>query len=161
MIEKTHQKNKMMKKYAIYCFGILICLGLGTGSGWLTRQSFDWYHQLNTPSFNPPDWIFAPVWTTLYIFMGIVLGHLILYKTSMKIWLVFIIQLFCNFIWSPLFFYFHRIDLALLDLIILCLCLMGWHAFNRKNIFRNYLMLPYTLWVSFALILNAWIFMLN
>jgi translocator protein len=150
-----------MKKYLIYSFGILICLGLGISSGLLTSQSFDWYHQLQKPSFNPPNWIFAPVWITLYFLMGLVLGHLLLYQTTIKIGAVFFLQLFCNIIWSPLFFYFHRIDWALVDIIILWVSLVAWYLLNQKQIFRSYLMLPYTIWVSYALILNAWIFFLN
>ena len=150
-----------MKKYWNYFFGIFICLGLGTLSGWLSGQSYPWYHQLHTPSFNPPDWIFPPVWTTLYVFMGIVLGHLIRFHTSFKIWVIFFLQLFCNIIWSPLFFYYHRIDGSLVDIIILWITLLSWHVLNRQQLLRNYLMAPYTIWVSFAMILNGWIFVMN
>lgn len=150
-----------MKNIIVYIIGIIICLGLGIGSGFISQNSFEWYHLLQQPYLNPPSWIFAPVWTILYIMMGIVLGHLYLYPSSKWVWGIFILQLICNFLWSPLFFYAHRIDLALLDLIILFSSLVIWMFIHRHQAFRFYLFLPYTLWSGFALYLNLSLYILN
>ena len=144
-----------------YLMGILICLGLGIGSGLVSQNSFEWYHHLTQPALQPPDWIFGPVWTLLYILMGIVLGHLYLYPTSTLIWSIFILQLVCNIIWSPLFFYTHHINWALLDLIILFCCILIWIILHRHESLRFWLFVPYALWTTFALYLNLSLYFLN
>ncbi len=159
--ERTFRRKTMQNKALTYTLSIIICLALGIGSGFISQNSFDWYHALAKPVFNPPDWIFGPVWTVLYIMMGIVLGHLILYPTSKTIWFIFVFQLLCNLLWSPLFFYFHKINFALLDLTLLWGSLIVWLILNRSQGLRLYLFLPYVLWVSFAFLLNIWIYKLN
>ncbi len=150
-----------LKNIMTYLVGVLICLGLGIGSGLVSQHSFEWYHQLTQPALQPPEWIFAPIWTLLYILMGVVLGHLYLYPTSPIIWCLFSLQLLCNIIWSPLFFYANRINLALIDLFILFGCLITWLIIHRHQSMRLWLFIPYTLWTGFALYLNMSLYFLN
>ena len=102
---------------------IVLPLGLGTIAGIFTAQSVpEWYETLNRPSFNPPNWIFGPVWTSLYIFMGISLFMIWKQDRSKErnlAILVFMLQLFFNFCWSFIFFYFKMIGLALIEIILL------------------------------------------
>jgi translocator protein len=141
-------------------------LGIGAIAGIFTSQAVPvWYATLNRPSFNPPNWLFGPVWTTLYILMGISL-FLIWKQDKSKernfAILSFIIQLTLNFAWSFIFFYFNRIGLALVDIILLWIgIVMMLVLFYRIKLIAAYINIPYLLWVSFASILNASYFLLN
>ena len=152
-----------MKKYRAEIWGAIICLGLGMLGAYATNTSdFAWYTALHKPSFNPPTWLFGPVWTVLYILMGIALGKLWRLRKQTNLPLVlFIIQLIFNILWSPLFFQLHRIDLALYDMcaLWLSLVLLLIIIWKHKTIFL--LLFPYGLWVSFALILNISLYYLN
>jgi benzodiazapine receptor len=152
-----------VKKYRSEILGVLLCLTLGLLSGYSVQVGdMTWYASLIKPSFNPPNWIFAPVWSALYIMMGIVLGRLWNEKSQMLL-LVFATQFILNLLWSPLFFYYHRIDLALYDIGLLWLCLAIFMALAWRSHYRTILLLftPYLLWVSFAGVLNLSIFRLN
>lgn len=142
---------------------VMIVLSLGVFSGFISNSGLSsWYLSLNKPSINPPAYVFGPVWTILYIFMGLALA---------KIWqmrhehpallIIFCIQLILNVLWSPFFFQHHQIGIALIDLMALwffVMLLLGL-SFNHLKIF--FLLLPYGLWVSFALFLNYKIWVLN
>ena len=122
-----------------------------------------WYSLLNKPVFNPPDWIFAPVWTTLYLMMTVAVW--IFWHTKNKnintIYIYFIHLIF-NTTWSVVFFVFHNMVLALIILIILIALIINLILrFKRVNMFSVYLMIPYLLWCCFALILNTSLVMLN
>ena len=122
-----------------------------------------WYSLLNKPVFNPPDWIFAPVWTTLYLMMTVAVW--IFWHTKNKnintIYIYFIHLIF-NTTWSLVFFVFHNMVLALIILIILIVLIINLILrFKRVNMFSVYLMIPYLLWCCFALILNTSLVMLN
>ena len=122
-----------------------------------------WYSLLNKPAFNPPDWIFAPVWTTLYLMMTVAVW--IFWHTKNKnintIYIYFIHLVF-NTTWSVVFFVFHNMVLALITLIVLiALIIILILRFKRVNMFSVYLMIPYLLWCCFALILNTSLVMLN
>ncbi|KKR14681.1 MAG: TspO and MBR like protein [Candidatus Falkowbacteria bacterium GW2011_GWA2_39_24] len=126
----------------------------------------DWYPTLVKPSFNPPGWLFGPVWTILFLLMGYAL-FLILkgqwHKRQRNLaMLVFIIQWLLNIGWSFIFFGLQNPLLAFLEIIILWLTIM-WNilVFYRLNKTAAYLLLPYLLWVTFALVLNANIVVLN
>lgn len=156
-------KNKYIYKLII---SLLLPLSLGSIAGSFTAKSVPvWYATLNRPSFNPPSYLFGPVWTTLYILMGISLFLIWKQEKSkernMAIF-VFFIQLALNFTWSFIFFYFNRIGFALVDIIILWLCiiLMLIQFYKIKPI-AAYINIPYLLWVSFASILNASYYLLN
>ena len=122
-----------------------------------------WYSLLNKPVFNPPDWIFAPVWTTLYLMMTVAVW--IFWHTKNKnintIYIYFIHLIF-NTTWSVVFFVFHNMVLALIVLIILIALIINLILrFKRVNMISVYLMIPYLLWCCFALILNTSLVMIN
>ena len=121
-----------------------------------------WYSEIILPSFNPPSWVFAPVWSTLYLLMTFAIWKIWVNSFDKKILKIYFIHLFFNSIWSILFFGFHLIGLALINLIIILLFiifLMKEYLIRDKISF--YLMIPYLAWSSYALILNISIFLLN
>ena len=122
-----------------------------------------WYSQLIQPSFNPPDWIFAPVWTTLYLMMTVAIWFFWHSKNrNMNTVYIYFIHLIFNTTWSIIFFVFHNIFLALIILIILIvLIIILIVRFKNVNLLSTYLMIPYLLWCCFALILNMSLLILN
>ena len=122
-----------------------------------------WYSLLNKPSFNPPDWIFAPVWTSLYLMMTIAIWIFWHNKNrDMNTVYIYFIHLIFNTTWSIVFFVFHHMLLALIVLIALIgLIIILIVRFKRVNLVSSYLMIPYVLWCSFALILNFNLIILN
>lgn len=149
---------------------LIACVGgillIGTISGLANAGSINgWFSTLNKPSFNPPNYLFGPVWTTLYILMGISL-YLILQspKTDSRntALIIFAFQMALNFSWSFLFFYFKWPGIAFIEIIIMWIAiLMMILTFYRISNTAAYLQLPYLLWVSFASILNGTIWYLN
>jgi tryptophan-rich sensory protein len=145
---------------------ILVPLLVGSISGYFTSTSITtWYVTLNKPSFNPPNYLFGPVWTTLYILMGISL-FLVLNKAKdlekSKIIFVFSIQLILNFLWSFLFFKFQQLGLALAEILLMwCSILFMIIIFYKTNKLAALINIPYLLWVSFATILTYSIYTLN
>jgi tryptophan-rich sensory protein len=145
---------------------ILIPLALGAIAGRFTAQAVpDWFASLNRPSFSPPNWIFGPVWTVLYILLGISLYLIwkqIPSKERNNALLIFSIQMFLNFIWSFVFFYFNQIGLALIVIVGLWISIVFMLiSFYKLKPSAAYLNLPYLLWVTFASVLNAGYFILN
>ena len=122
-----------------------------------------WYSLLIKPSFNPPDWIFAPVWTTLYLMMTTAIWIFWHSKRrNMNTVYIYFIHLIINTTWSVVFFVFHKIFFSLIILIILIfLIIILIIRFRRVNVVSYYLMIPYLLWCCFALILNLSIYLLN
>lgn len=125
-----------------------------------------WYQTINKPSWNPPDWIFAPIWTTLYIMMGI--AFFLVWRTladkSVKrsAIILFILQLIANFFWSFIFFNQHQIALAFAEIIVLwLLILLTIFSFAKVSKLAAWLLVPYIIWVSFASILTYTIWQLN
>lgn len=125
----------------------------------------EWYAQLIKPPFNPPAWVFAPVWTLLYLLMAI---------AAWRVWCdgswhehrvaltLFVVQLTLNGLWSPLFFGLRRMDLALLDLLLLWAVLLATiFRFRRTSKLAAALLLPYLAWVTFAGVLNYSLLALN
>lgn len=146
---------------------LAVCLAAGfIGSVFTFAAIPTWYAGLNKPAFNPPGWLFGPVWTILYILMGIA-AYLIwrkgLQHNEVKIALaVFIVQLALNVAWSIIFFNFHSPLLAFVDIILLWLAIiMTLIYFFSLSLFAGWLMVPYILWVSFAAFLNFTIWRLN
>ena len=122
-----------------------------------------WYSLLIKPSFNPPDWIFAPVWTTLYLMMTTAIWIFWHSKRrNMNTVYIYFIHLIINTTWSVVFFIFHKIFFSLIILIILIfLIIILIIRFRRVNVVSYYLMIPYLLWCCFALILNVSLLILN
>lgn len=150
-----------MKKLLRLLFAIIICEGAGLIGSIFTFNSVNtWYVTLDKPFFNPPSWIFAPVWTILYLLMGI---SLYLAWNTKKISLKwFWIQLVLNSLWSILFFGLKNPTLALLGITLLWLAIiMTIKSFWRYNKTASWLLLPYLAWVTFASILNLSIVILN
>ena len=146
---------------------ILICLMAGFIGSFFTSPAIpNWYQGIEKPSFNPPSWVFAPVWTSLYILMGIAL-YLIwvkgLEKKENKIAIgVFGIQLVLNSLWSILFFGLQNPFFAFIEIIILWTAILASILlFYRIDKRAAYLLIPYILWVSFASFLNYTIWTLN
>ena len=122
-----------------------------------------WYSSINKSSFNPPDWVFAPVWTTLYLFMTIAIW-LAWNKNrkNLNIVLIYLIHLLFNTTWSIVFFVFHNILLSFLNLIVLILFIVILTIkFKHISMVSYYLMIPYLLWSFYALILNGTLLYLN
>ena len=122
-----------------------------------------WYSSLNKSGLNPPDWVFAPVWTTLYLFMAIAIWS-VWHKNykDFNLIIVYLIHLFFNTTWSIVFFVFHNIFAALINLIII-IALIIYLMIRYKKIsnLSFMLMIPYLLWCVYALILNTSLYLLN
>ena len=151
-------------KFLTFISFLLVTFGASAiGSLATINYKEPWYSLLNKPTFNPPDWVFGPVWTTLYLMM------------TLAIWLfwhsnnrnkntvyVYLIHLVFNTTWSVVFFVFHNMVLALFILILLIGLIINLILrFKRVNVVSYYLMIPYLLWCSFALFLNINLIMIN
>ena len=149
---------------------LLVCVAIafaapGVSAVLSVSGAGDWYRDLSKPWFNPPDWIFGPVWSLLYCSMGVA-AWLVSRKGNAQFlaWPLglFLLQLVFNALWTPLFFGMHRPGLALLDIIALWLAIAGTTiSFYPVSRVAAYLFVPYWLWVSFATLLNAAIWWLN
>jgi translocator protein len=147
---------------------VTVCLAIGYFSGMVTRDSITtWFPTLVKPIFNPPNSIFAPVWTLLYIFMGIAAGLVwnqleTNHSKVVDAMKFFVLQLALNAAWSLIFFGLHNTFLALIEIILLLLVIYEtYKKFKDINRISGLLFLPYIAWVSFATILNASIWWLN
>jgi tryptophan-rich sensory protein len=140
---------------------LVIVIGGGLAIGYLTAPG-DWYAGLAKPSFNPPGWIFGPVWTALYVLIAVA-GWRTFERDRrgwpMRLWWA---QLALNFLWSPMFFAAHRIGLALLVILLLLAAIVGFVATGwRQDRLVAWLFVPYATWVTFASVLNGALWMLN
>ncbi|MEJ1223228.1 TspO/MBR family protein [Sediminicola sp. 1XM1-17] len=157
-----------MKKRLYYItICVTVCLLIGFLSSFATQSSInDWYVTLKKPSFNPPNWIFAPVWTVLYIMMGVAAG-LVWARGFYHVWVKtalyhFGFQLLLNALWSIVFFGFQNPLMALLiilALLVLIVLTIKWFKVVHRT--AAYLLIPYFLWVCFATVLNYKIWELN
>jgi translocator protein len=141
-------------------------LAVGATAGIFTVKAIPgWYASLNSPSFNPPNWLFGPVWTTLYILLGIslfLIWKLDPGKERDRAIFVFLLQLLLNFGWSFFFFYFKMIGLALIEIVVLWIAIaIMINLFYKIKPIAAYINIPYFLWVTFATILNAGYYFLN
>lgn len=144
---------------------IIICNLVGAlGALWTSADS-EWYQTIAKPSFNPPSWVFGPVWTLLFTLMGIALYRVWVARPSpirTRALVLFIAQFALNVLWSYLFFGINNpfasfIEIILLELFII-LTLIAFYTIDKK---AGYLLIPYALWVAFASFLNYSIWMLN
>ena len=122
-----------------------------------------WYSQLEKSNYNPPDWVFAPVWTTLYLMMTLAIWFFWHSKNrDMNTVYIYFIHIIFNTTWSIIFFGYHQIFLAMIVLMILIfLIIILFIRFKRVNFVSSYLMIPYLLWCCYALFLNFNLFILN
>ncbi|MBW8318806.1 MAG: tryptophan-rich sensory protein [Arenimonas sp.] len=150
-----------MRKFLTYLVFIAAVVGLGILSG-ISNMPGEWYRSLEKPFFNPPAWIFAPVWTVLYVLIGIAGARVWLRapaSAAMQIWFA---QIALNMLWSPAFFGLEAPGLALLVIFGLLVTIIGfiWQVGPVDRVARL-LFFPYLAWVSFATLLNASIFLMN
>ena len=159
------KKNKSESKGYLSLFTIVVATFLITfPAGFVTRAALDpWYYNLVKPAFNPPNWIFGPVWTLLYIMMSV--AAWLAYKKSKnsnKILTVYFVHLLINASWSYVFFYYKQIFIAsfiISTIIFFILYLMVLYSkYSKPSVL---LMLPYFAWSTFALYLNSTIYILN
>lgn len=147
---------------------VIFCLTIGFLGSLITQESVTtWYPTLEKPFFNPPNWLFAPVWTILYVLMGIAAG-LVWNKLEnnkeavKKAILFFIVQLLLNLFWSYVFFGLKNILLASIEIIILWLIIYETYIlFKKIEPKTGFLLLPYLAWVGFASVLTITIYFLN
>jgi tryptophan-rich sensory protein len=154
-----------MNKYLKLFISLLLPQIAGGLGAFFTLSSVQsWYLTLNKPSWNPPSWLFGPVWTTLYVLMGI--ACYLIWKSEhprkKQVLTLYFLQLFLNFLWSPAFFGVQNPMLGMLVIVPLWASILACILFFRKiNTWAAVLMIPYLLWVSFATVLNATIWYLN
>jgi tryptophan-rich sensory protein len=139
---------------------------VGSISGIASTENIpEWYAFLNKPSFNPPDYVFGPVWSILYILMG--LSLFMVWKSSAgthrnKALLIFGLQLLLNFAWSFIFFYFRQPGYAFIEIVLLWISILTMIlVFYPISKTAALLQVPLLLWVSFASVLNGMIWWLN
>lgn len=156
-----------MKNVLKLLASISVCELIGIAATPFTISAIStWYRYLNKPFFSPPNWIFGPVWTTLYFLMGIAL-YLIwqkgINKKKNRVAIYFFsIQLFLNFTWSLLFFGLHSPILGFINIVLLWIFIfMTILKFKKISPLAARLMYPYLAWVSFASLLNLFIIILN
>ena len=153
----------MKNKYLSLLIILLITFLVPMIGGYVTSTFKEpWYSQIILPSFNPPSWIFAPVWSTLYFLMSLAIWKVWIKSFDTKLIKIYFIHLFFNSTWSIIFFGFHLIVLALLNLIIILIfIIILMKEYYTKDKVSFYLMTPYLLWSSYAFILNSSIVLLN
>ena len=142
---------------------VLLSLLVGGAATFFTEPSIPtWYAALAKPSFSPPDWVFAPVWTTLYVLMGVAAAR-VWKQTGFGLGIAFwMVQLGLNFCWSAIFFSLHQIFWALVEMGALWLAVLATLVlFARRERIAGLLLVPYLAWVSFAFALNLAIWQLN
>ena len=153
-------------RWLILALWVIGCLAIGAfGGRWTAPEIPGWYQALAKPSFNPPGWIFGPVWTILYILMAIAAWRVTESPESSGRTTglaLFIVQLALNLAWSWIFFHKHAIGFAALEVALLW-CAIGatTFVFSRVSATAAWLMVPYWAWVTFASVLNATIWRLN
>lgn len=163
-MEQVHRKQFRLFPFII---SLLITLAIGIAASLFTRPEIaGWYMHLHKPSFTPPSWLFAPVWTSIYIMIAIAAylvwqrrdGSPLYRKTA---W-VYSIQLLLNFSWSIIFFGTHQIAGGLGVIIALWIMIViNIYFFRKFSVLAGWLLVPYLLWVSFATALNLAIYLLN
>lgn len=142
-------------------FFLLLVVGGGLAVGVVTAPG-EWYAQLEKPAFNPPGWVFAPVWTALYVLIAFAGWRVWQRHRTGKAMYLWWTQLALNFTWSPIFFVAHQIGVALVVVALLLVTAAGFVAvcWHRERL-AAWLFVPYAAWVAFALVLNASIVALN
>ncbi len=158
MAEKLGLRSCLM--FLVFLVGVF-----GVGVFGVQFEVGQWYDQLAKPWYTPPGWVFGPVWTVLYVTIAFS-GWLVWWRSGFvgAKWgiFVYVLQLVLNGMWSWLFFGLHRIDLALLDNLLLCLSvLITMVLFIRHSLAGALLLLPYLFWLIFALVLNFEVWCLN
>eukprot|EP00162_Nutomonas_longa_P006029 comp16641_c0_seq1/m.26880 comp16641_c0_seq1/g.26880 ORF comp16641_c0_seq1/g.26880 comp16641_c0_seq1/m.26880 type:complete len:187 (-) comp16641_c0_seq1:132-692(-) len=153
----------LLSREVVVCAAfVVLCLVVSFASSMFTRSSIKgWYRDLRKPSGNPPNWVFAPVWTTLYILIGIAGGKLWLARPETHLAMIaWWTQLVLNFFWSIIFFGMKQPGFAFAELLLMWGSIAATIHFAQKPVI-TYLLLPYIAWVSFAGYLNCSIWLMN
>lgn len=156
-----------MRLHFKFIIALIAPILVGIISGLITKESVnEWFISVNKPSFNPPNSVFAPVWTVLYILMGI--AFFLVWKSDApadekrQAFVFYGIQLALNFLWSLIFFGTHQVGIAFAEIIVLWLMIVITSIlFGNISPVAGWLMLPYICWVGFAIVLNFYIWRLN
>lgn len=142
---------------------VLLCFAAALPGMWYHPDA--WYAGLEKPSWNPPNWVFGPVWSVLYLCMGVSawrmwrMGGFARERSALGL---FLTQLALNALWTPVFFGQHRADLAMIVIIVLLVVIaMTRQAFRRQDAAAAWLLVPYLFWVAFAAALNVALWRLN
>ena len=154
----------MIKNKYLSLVLILLVTFIASAIGGFTTSAFKepWYSEIILPSFNPPSWVFAPVWTTLYILMSIAIWIIWIKFSDRKILKIYFFHLIFNATWSIVFFGFHQIELALANLIVILIFIIAlMKIYFSKEKLSFFIMIPYFLWTTYALVLNTAIVILN
>ena len=159
-MSKAHSKTQWLVLGGL----ILLCLAVGGIGGGASAGAIDgWYRSIAKPSWTPPDWVFGPVWTVLYIMMAVAAWRV--WKTGERVkpaLVLFFVQLALNLAWTLIFFNAQSPGLALAEILLLWLSVAAtMMAFFGRDTVAGWLFVPYLAWVSFAGILNAAIWMMN
>lgn len=156
-----------MPKFLKFVVSIVICQLAGViGSVFTVNNIASWYLDLNKPLLNPPNWVFGPVWITLYFLMGIALFLVwnkgLHTRFNKNAFLLFLVQLVFNSLWSIVFFGLHQLLFSVFVIVLLWLLIfINIVQFGKISKTAAYLLIPYILWVSFASYLNIAIYILN
>lgn len=150
-----------MNRFVSLILFLVLVMGGGLAIGYATAPG-DWYAGLTKPAFNPPGWVFAPVWTALYVLIAVAGWRSFERRRHgwpMTLWWA---QLALNFIWSPVFFAAHQTGAALIVILLLLAAILAFMAaaWPRDRV-ATWLFAPYAVWVAFASVLNGFIFALN
>jgi tryptophan-rich sensory protein len=150
-----------MRRYLALAAFIALVLGGGILIGLIARPD-GWYAALNKPSFNPPNWVFAPVWSTLYVLIAVAGWRAWQRDWRSRLMAIWVAQLALNFIWTPVFFGLHAPAAALAIVFALLIVIVAFivHGWSRERTAAA-LFLPYAAWTAFATLLNAAIVYLN
>lgn len=163
----SNSKNRTLYNIA----GLIFWLGLCYFTAWTGAQvspgiaSAEWYEAINKPDWNPPSWLFGPVWSTLYTMMGAAVW--LVWKKygftdAKKAIILFLVQLVLNALWSQIFFGIQELGWAFAEILVLLAAIIATTiAFFEKSRVAGWLMVPYIAWVGFASVLNGSIWWLN
>ncbi|QJD95147.1 tryptophan-rich sensory protein [Mucilaginibacter robiniae] len=162
-----HATSPKPSKTVALVISLLIPLAIGITASMVTRpQIAGWYAALHKPAFNPPNWLFGPVWTIIYILMGIAAWLVWQKRSSSQLYssamFIYVVQLVLNFSWSMVFFGLHQIAGALAVITLLWMSIgIAIYYFSKFSRVAGWLLVPYLLWVSYASALNLYIYLLN
>jgi benzodiazapine receptor len=162
-LDSTDDDPKRARRRPLLIF-LIVTLAVGAASSLFTEPSIPtWYAGLRHPAFAPPNWVFAPVWTTLYVLMAVAAWRAWRQAGTRSLEMgAYAAQLLFNFVWSGIFFGAHQIGLALADIgVLLLLILATTILFWRRDRVAGLLMLPYLGWTGFAAALNQAFWALN
>lgn len=156
----------MRRDWVVLAVFIVVCFGAAGLGSWFTTPSLDsWYAELRKPAWNPPSWIFAPVWSALYLLMAIaawLVWRRAGFTSGGRALALFAVQLVLNVAWSALFFGMHNPGAAFIDIVLLWLAIAATiAAFRQFTPAAAWMLVPYLAWVTFAGALNFTIWRLN